>query len=143
MDVVGSLAINGLLFMVSVGFNAAARSVVFYLDYTCFEVRFQLLSKMLWCWSVRVSNELGAGNPKSAEFSVVVVNLVSFIIAVIEAIIIMALRNVISYVFTGGETVANAVSELCPYLAISLILNGIQPVLSGNNSIIFNFKGSL
>ncbi|XP_041023197.1 protein DETOXIFICATION 40-like isoform X1 [Juglans microcarpa x Juglans regia] len=99
------MAINGLLFMVSVGFNAAA--------------------------SVRVSNELGAGNPKSAAFAVIIVNLVSFIVAIIEAVIVLALRNVISYAFTGGETVANAVSELCPFLAVTLVLNGIQPVLSG------------
>ncbi|KAK6932315.1 Multi antimicrobial extrusion protein [Dillenia turbinata] len=95
----------GLLFMVAVGFNAAA--------------------------SVRVSNELGAGNPKSAAFSVVMVNLVSFIIAVFEAIVVLALRHVVSYAFTSGETVAEAVSDLCPLLAVTLILNGIQPVLSG------------
>ncbi|OAY25935.1 protein DETOXIFICATION 40 [Manihot esculenta] len=99
------LSINGLMFMVSVGFNAAA--------------------------SVRVSNELGAGNPKSAEFSVFIVNLVSFIIAVIEAAVVLALRHLISYAFTSGETVADAVAELSPFLGITLILNGIQPVLSG------------
>ncbi|TXG47043.1 hypothetical protein EZV62_026337 [Acer yangbiense] len=99
------MSIMGLLFMVSVGFNAAA--------------------------SVRVSNELGAGNPKSAEFAVMIVNLVSFIIAVMEAVVVLALRHVISYAFTSGETVADAVSELCPFLAVTLILNGIQPVLSG------------
>ncbi|KAL6207114.1 hypothetical protein ACLB2K_024359 [Fragaria x ananassa] len=37
----------------------------------------------------------------------------------------------ISYAFTSGETVAKAVSKLTPYLAVTLILNGIQPVLSG------------
>ncbi|XP_020541081.1 protein DETOXIFICATION 40 isoform X6 [Jatropha curcas] len=99
------LGIYGLLFMVSVGFNAAA--------------------------SVRVSNELGAGNPKSAACSVVVVTSVSLIIAVMEAVVVLSLRHVISYAFTEGETVAKAVSELCPLLAVSLILNGIQPVLSG------------
>lgn len=82
-------------------------------------------------YSVRVSNELGAGNPKSAAFSVIIVNVVSFIIAVIEAVVVLALRHVVSYAFTEGETVANAVSDLCPYLAITLILNGVQPVLSG------------
>lgn len=99
------MAINGLLFMVSVGFNAAA--------------------------SVRVSNELGAGHPKSAAFSVLIVNLISFIIAVMEAVVVLALRHVISYAFTSGETVAAAVSDLCPFLAVTLILNGVQPVLSG------------
>lgn len=99
------MAINGLLFMVSVGFNAAA--------------------------SVRVSNELGAGNPKSAAFTVLMVNLISFILAVVEAIVVLALRDVISYAFTPGDTVAKAVSDLCPFLAVTLILNGVQPVLSG------------
>lgn len=100
-----AMTISGWVFMISVGFNAAA--------------------------SVRVSNELGAANPKSASFSVVMVTLVSFVISVMAAIIILALRDVISYAFTGGEAVAAAVSDLCPLLALTLILNGIQPVLSG------------
>ncbi|XP_027170642.1 protein DETOXIFICATION 40-like [Coffea eugenioides] len=97
--------ISGWVFMVSVGFNAAA--------------------------SVRVSNELGAGHPKSAAFSVVIVNVISFIICVIAAIVILALRRVLSYAFTEGEVVADAVSDLSPLLALTLVLNGIQPVLSG------------
>ncbi|XP_057457862.1 protein DETOXIFICATION 40-like [Lotus japonicus] len=97
--------ISGWVFMISVGFNAAA--------------------------SVRVSNELGARNPKSASFSVVVVTLISFIMSVIAALVVLALRDIISYVFTGGEEVAAAVSDLCPLLALSILLNGIQPVLSG------------
>ncbi|CAN1232449.1 Protein DETOXIFICATION 40, partial [Linum perenne] len=80
---------------------------------------------------VRVSNELGAGHPKSASFSVKMVTAMSFVIAVISAVLIMAFRNVISYIFTDGETVAAAVSDLCPLLAVTLVLNGIQPVLSG------------
>ncbi|KAG0483940.1 hypothetical protein HPP92_012024 [Vanilla planifolia] len=92
-------------FMISVGFNAAA--------------------------SVRVSNELGARNPKSAAFSVVVVNLTSFVISVTIGIILMCVRDRISYFFTEGETVANAVSDLCPLLVVTIILNGVQPVLSG------------
>ncbi|XP_054811046.1 protein DETOXIFICATION 40 [Prosopis cineraria] len=97
--------ISGWVFMISVGFNAAA--------------------------SVRVSNELGARNPKSAAFSVVVVTSISFMIAVIAAITVLALRDVISYAFTDGEFVAAAVSDLCPLLALAIVLNGIQPVLSG------------
>ncbi len=81
--------------------------------------------------SVRVSNELGARNPKSAAFSVVVVTVISFIISIIAALIVLALRDVISYAFTEGEVVAAAVSDLCPLLALTLILNGVQPVLSG------------
>ncbi|KAJ6893025.1 protein DETOXIFICATION 40-like isoform X2 [Populus alba x Populus x berolinensis] len=99
------MTISGWVFMISVGFNAAA--------------------------SVRVSNELGAGHPKSASFAVVAVTLSSFIIALAVAIVLLFLRHVISYAFTGGSTVADAVAELSPFLAISILLNGVQPVLSG------------
>ena len=81
--------------------------------------------------SVRVSNELGAGNPKSAAFSVVVVTVLSFILSVIISVIILLCRDYISYIFTEGEDVSQAVSQLTPLLAFTLILNGIQPVLSG------------
>lgn len=81
-----------------------------------------------------MSNELGAGHPKSAAFSVVVVTLSSFIISVIFAILVLLLRHVMSYAFTSGETIAEAASDLAPLLALSLILNGIQPVLSGKFS---------
>ncbi|CDY19296.1 BnaC01g31840D [Brassica napus] len=99
------MTISGWVFMISLGFNAAI--------------------------SVRVSNELGAGNPKSASFSVIIVNIYSLITCVILAIVILAFRDVLSYAFTEGEEVSAAVSDLCPLLAFTLVLNGIQPVLSG------------
>ncbi|GKB95089.1 DETOXIFICATION 40-like protein [Tanacetum coccineum] len=58
---------------------------------------------------VRVSNELGVGHPKSAAYSVVMVMLSSFVISSIRAIILLALPHVISYAFTDGEVVPNAV----------------------------------
>ncbi|XP_028762956.1 protein DETOXIFICATION 40 isoform X2 [Neltuma alba] len=97
--------ISGWVFTIAAGFNAVA--------------------------SVRVGNEVGAGHPKSAAFAVVAVTTVSLSIALFFAILVLIFRHVISYIFTGGTTVANAVSELAPFLAVSIILNGIQPVLSG------------
>ncbi|XBI32860.1 hypothetical protein VPH35_056247 [Triticum aestivum] len=99
------MTIYGWVFMISVGFNAAA--------------------------SVRVSNELGAGNPKSAFFSVWVVTGLSATISTILAVVILCLRNHISYLFTNGEAVSDAVADLSPLLAITLVLGGIQPVLTG------------
>ncbi|CAI9087203.1 OLC1v1021218C2 [Oldenlandia corymbosa var. corymbosa] len=105
----GSLAvcvtILGWLFMISAGFNAAA--------------------------SVRVSNELGAGHSKSTAFAVLVVTSSSTLIALVIAIFLMAYRHVLSYAFTSGKAIADATSELTPLLAISIVLNGIQPVLCG------------
>ncbi|GAB2298863.1 Protein DETOXIFICATION 40, variant 2 [Dionaea muscipula] len=80
---------------------------------------------------VRVSNELGAGHPKSAAFAVIVATSSSFLVSLIIAILVLILRHVISYVFTGGTEVSDAVADLSPFLAFSILLNGIQPVLSG------------
>ncbi|GJY44187.1 DETOXIFICATION 40-like protein, partial [Tanacetum coccineum] len=55
----------------------------------------------------------------------------SFVISLICAIILLALRHVISYAFTDSDVVANVVSELTPLLVVSIIFNGIHPVLSG------------
>lgn len=88
-----------------------------------------------------MSNELGAGHPKSAAFSVIMVNLCSFVIAVIAAILVMMLRDYLSYAFTEGEVVSKAVSQLSPFLAVTIILNGVQPVLSGKVSyFLFSFS---
>lgn len=90
--------------------------------------------------SVRVSNELGGGHPKSAAFSVVVVTISSFVISVVFAILVLLFRHVMSYAFTGGQVIAEAASDLAPLLALSLILNGIQPVLSGIISLLLYFN---
>ncbi|CAN6304474.1 unnamed protein product [Urochloa humidicola] len=99
------LSVSGWAFMVSVGFNAAA--------------------------SVRVSNELGAGHAKAASFSVKAVTAVSVAVASAIAAAVMCLRDYISYVFTKGDEVARAVSTMTPLLAVTIVLNGVQPVLSG------------
>jgi len=83
--------------------------------------------------SVRVSNELGAGRPKSASFSVVIVTTISFLIALLFAILVLIFRHHLSYIFTTGTQVSDAVAGLSPFLALSIIFNGIQPVLSGNS----------
>ncbi|KAF8681999.1 hypothetical protein HU200_045455 [Digitaria exilis] len=54
---------------------------------------------------VRVSNELGAGHPKAASFSVKVVTTLSVTVASAIAVAVMCLRDHISYVFTKGDDV--------------------------------------
>jgi multidrug resistance protein, MATE family len=83
---------------------------------------------------VRVGNELGAGNPRAAAFSVVVVTSLSLAVSVVCAAVVLCLRDQLSYFFTGGEAVAHAVSDLCPLLAVTIVLNGVQPVLSGESA---------
>jgi multidrug resistance protein, MATE family len=82
---------------------------------------------------VRVGNELGAGNPRAAAFSVVVVTSLSLAVSVVCAAVVLCLRDQLSYFFTGGEA-THAVSDLCPLLAVTIVLNGVQPVLSGESA---------
>ncbi|PRQ26487.1 putative multi antimicrobial extrusion protein [Rosa chinensis] len=81
--------------------------------------------------SVRVSNELGAGHPKVAKFSVFVVNGTSILISILFSAIVLIFKVGLSKLFTSDEDVIDAVSDLTPLLAISVFLNGIQPILSG------------
>jgi len=131
------MSISAISFMVSVGFNAAARLVtkltLFTPNYSyCFAPYGLLIIHFFqFMCSVRVSNELGAGNPRAAAFSTVVTTGVSFLLSVFEAIVVLSWRHVISYAFTDSPAVAEAVADLSPFLAITIVLNGIQPVLSG------------
>ncbi|KAL9458131.1 hypothetical protein AB3S75_007062 [Citrus x aurantiifolia] len=82
--------------------------------------------------SVRVSTELGAAHPRVAKFSVFVVNVNSvFISVVFSAIVVLIFRADLCKLFTSNSEVVQAVSDLTPLLAISVFLNGIQPIFSG------------
>ncbi|CAJ1918448.1 unnamed protein product [Sphenostylis stenocarpa] len=81
--------------------------------------------------SVRVANELGRGSSRAAKFSIAVTVLTSFSIGFILFALFLFLRERVAYVFTSNEDVAAAVGDLSPLLAVSLLLNSIQPVLSG------------
>ncbi|KAF5817921.1 putative multi antimicrobial extrusion protein [Helianthus annuus] len=97
--------ILGWAVMVAIGFNAAV--------------------------SVRVSNELGAAHPRTAKFSVVVVVIFSFIVGVLLAILLTIFRHQYPAIFANNLEVQQAVYALTPLLAVCLIINNIQPALSG------------
>ncbi|GMI88781.1 hypothetical protein like AT1G33110 [Hibiscus trionum] len=99
------LNINGWEMMISLGFLAAA--------------------------SVRVSNELGRGSSKGAKFSIVTTTLTSLCIGSVLFVIFLFLRERLAYIFTESKEVASAVADLSPLLACSILLNSVQPVLSG------------
>lgn len=81
--------------------------------------------------SVRVSNELGAGHPKKAKFSVVVVVITSFTIGLLLSLTLLITRNSFPKAFTSSRLVERLVRELTPLLAVSIVINNVQPVLSG------------
>jgi Na+-driven multidrug efflux pump len=80
---------------------------------------------------VRVGNELGAGNPRSAAFFAWVVTALLAFVSGIAGLTTFLLRDKLSYIFTGGEAVSRAVADLCPLLVGTIVLCVIHPVLSG------------
>lgn len=81
--------------------------------------------------SVRVSNELGAAHPRTAKFSVVVVVITSFSIGVLLSLILIITRRQYPSAFTNNNEVKKVVYALTPLLATSIVINNVQPVLSG------------
>jgi MATE family multidrug resistance protein len=78
-----------------------------------------------------VANELGAGSARRAKFAIINVVATSFSIGVVLFVVFLVFRGNLSYIFTTSEEVAVAVSDLSPLLAFSILLNSVQPVLSG------------
>ncbi|KAI4318366.1 hypothetical protein MLD38_032081 [Melastoma candidum] len=81
--------------------------------------------------SVRVSNEIGAGNSKAAKYSVGINLLTSTAIALFFSIAICASTNHFPMVFSHNDTVVKEAAKLTYLLAAAIFLNGILPVLHG------------
>ncbi|XP_068312897.1 protein DETOXIFICATION 33-like isoform X1 [Pyrus communis] len=97
--------INGWDAMIAIGFNAAI--------------------------SVRVSNELGAGNFRMAKFAVIVVSTTSIAIGLVCMIVVLTTKDYFPYLFTNSEAVAEETTQLAVLLGFTVLLNSLQPVLSG------------
>ncbi|KAI4314398.1 hypothetical protein L6164_027311 [Bauhinia variegata] len=80
---------------------------------------------------VRVANELGAGNGKGAKFATQVSVVTSIIVGVFFWILIMVFHNDLGYIFSSSPAVLDAVNKLSLLLAFTILLNSVQPVLSG------------
>lgn len=81
--------------------------------------------------SVRVSNELGLGRPRAAKYSVYVTLFQSLVIGIVCMVAILATRNYFAVMFTDSPTMQRAVSRLSGLLGVTVLLNSIQPVISG------------
>lgn len=86
------------------------------------------------CHSVRVSNELGRGDSKAAKFSIMNIVVTSTSIGLVLFVFFLFFRERLAYIFTNDEDVAVEVAHLSPLLAFSILMNSVQPVLSGEAS---------
>uniref|UniRef100_A0A5B6YX14 Protein DETOXIFICATION n=1 Tax=Davidia involucrata TaxID=16924 RepID=A0A5B6YX14_DAVIN len=80
---------------------------------------------------VRVANELGAGNGNAAKFATIVSVVQSTIIGILFCALIMIFHDKFGYMFTSSTDVLEAVNQLSYLLAFTILLNSVQPVLSG------------
>ncbi|CAK9169703.1 unnamed protein product [Ilex paraguariensis] len=80
---------------------------------------------------VRVANELGAGNGKGAKFAAIVSVITSIVIGLFFWLLIMIFHNEIAIIFSSSKPVLEAVNKLSILLAFTILLNSVQPVLSG------------
>lgn len=81
--------------------------------------------------SVRVSNELGANHPKTAKFSVVVAVVTSTLFGIFFLVAILASRSYFPRLFSDKQEVIKETSRLGYFLAATIFLNSILPVLHG------------
>lgn len=100
-----SLALQLWVLMVTLGFNAAI--------------------------SVRVSNELGAGRPKAAKFSVLVAVITSTLVGIVFTVAVIATKNYYPRLFSDKPEVIHETSKLAYFLAATIFLMSIQPILHG------------
>lgn len=80
---------------------------------------------------VRVANELGAGNGKAAKFATKVAVIQSTVTGIIFCALILLLHDQFAYIFSSSSQVIGAVNKFSYLLAFTILLNSIQPVLSG------------
>ncbi|XP_014521167.1 protein DETOXIFICATION 27-like [Vigna radiata var. radiata] len=80
---------------------------------------------------VRVANELGGGNGKGAKFATTVSVVTSVIIGLFFSILILILHDKIGYIFSNSKPVLDQVNNLSLLLVFTILLNSVQPILSG------------
>nr|CAB3449645.1 unnamed protein product [Digitaria exilis] len=81
--------------------------------------------------STRVSNELGAGRPGAARLATRVVVVLALAVGVSEGLVMVLVRNLWGYAYCNEEEVARYTARMMPILAVSILFDGLQCVLSG------------
>ncbi|KAD0410222.1 hypothetical protein E3N88_44307 [Mikania micrantha] len=81
--------------------------------------------------STRVSNELGAGNPRGASLAVKAVMIIAVIETTIVSTIVFVNRHIFGYIFTNEKEVVDYVTKITPLLCVNIIMDSLQGTLSG------------
>ncbi|KAL5763386.1 hypothetical protein ACOSP7_019650 [Xanthoceras sorbifolium] len=125
------LAITTTVFTIPDGLGAAARFAPTYKNVHDDALKYNLIYFLCCSLSTRVSNELGAGNPRKALVAVRSVMLLTVLETAIVSSILFASRSVFGYVFSNEKEVVDYVTDMAPLICLFVVLNGLQAILSG------------
>ena len=74
---------------------------------------------------------MGSGHPRAAKYAVIVTVVESLVIGIFFMGVVMANKNRFAVIFTDAKEMQEAVGKLAYLLAITMLLNSVQPVISG------------
>lgn len=92
------------------------------------------------CGSTRVSNELGAGNPNKAKSATAVTLKLSVILGLTVVLALVFGHNIWAGFFSDSSTIIQEFASMTPLLAISIMADSVQGVLSGLNNPFFIYE---
>ncbi|KAH1063487.1 hypothetical protein J1N35_028474 [Gossypium stocksii] len=81
--------------------------------------------------STRVSNELGAENPRKAKTAMAVSLKLSILLALIVVVALAFGHNIWAAFFTNTASIINQFASITPFLLISITIDSFQGILSG------------
>ncbi|KAA3453056.1 protein DETOXIFICATION 18-like [Gossypium australe] len=81
--------------------------------------------------STRVSNELGAENPRKAKTAMAVSLKLSILLALIVVVALAFGHNIWAAFFTDTASIINQFASITPFLLISIAIDSFQGILSG------------
>ncbi|KAK3036528.1 hypothetical protein RJ639_030969 [Escallonia herrerae] len=81
--------------------------------------------------SVRVSNELGAGNPQAARVAVWAVMFLAITETVIVSITLFCCRHILGRAYSNEKSVVEYIAVMAPLICLSTVTDSLQAVISG------------
>nr|XP_043615581.1 protein DETOXIFICATION 14-like [Erigeron canadensis] len=81
--------------------------------------------------STRVSNELGAGNPKAAKMAVLAVSALGAVEVILAITILFCSHSVLGYAFGNEKELVDYVKDITLLLCFTIFADTIQSILSG------------
>lgn len=97
----------------------------------CTIVCWQITILWILLCSTRISNELGAGNPKAAQGIVRVVVILGIVDGVIVSTFFVCCRHILGYAYSNDKEVVDYVSDIVPILCGSFTADSLIGALSG------------